>query len=81
VEIYGTGLGSPGILPTVLFYGPGITGNVEVQAAYAGRAPGFVGLDQINVRIPANIPAMDHLHVQLRTAFNLLSNTVEMAVR
>ena len=29
------------------------TGTIEVPAAYAGRAPGLPGVDQINVRIPA----------------------------
>jgi len=81
VEVYGTGLGAGPTLPTVLFYGVGIVGNVEVTASYAGPAPGFVGLNQINVQIPASVPATDHLKVQLRTPFNLLSNSVEMAVR
>jgi uncharacterized protein (TIGR03437 family) len=79
VEIYGTGLGSAPL--TVVFYGVGIVGNVEVTPSYAGPAPGYVGLNQINVQVPAGVPVTDHLKVQLRTQFNLLSNSVEMAVR
>ncbi len=82
VEIYGTGLGKAlTSKPTVLFYGPGIVGNIEVEASYAGPAPGFAGLDQVNVQIPANVPPGDHVHVQIRTPLNLLSNIVEIAVR
>ncbi len=80
VEIYATGLG-PGGAPSVVFSGAGITGNVETAPSYAGPAPGFVGLFQINVQVPLSVPATDHLRLQLRTPFNLLSNVVEIAVR
>lgn len=82
VEIYATGLGPPAAgKPTVLFYGPGIVGNIEGEASYAGPAPGFPGLNQINVQLPASLPAGDHIRLQVRTPFNLLSNSVEIAVR
>jgi len=91
VEIYATGFDSTikgavspipitdpltSAMPTVLFSGAGIVGNVEVTPSYAGLAPGFVGLYQINVQIPASLPAGDHIRVQLRTPFNLLSNAL-----
>lgn len=34
-------------------------GGVEAQILYAGRAPGFAGLDQINFVVPANVPSGD----------------------
>jgi uncharacterized protein (TIGR03437 family) len=82
VEIYAIGLGVAGTSPpTVIFSGLGIMGNVEVPVSYAGAAPGFVGLNQINVQVPTSVPATSHLRVQLRTAYNLLSNVVEIAVK
>ncbi|GEM_PF-6875835 len=82
VEIYGTGLGAASLPPpTVVFSGSGIMGNVEVAASYAGAAPGFAGLNQVNVQIPASLPATNHLRVQIRTPYNLLSNVVEIAVK
>ena len=34
-------------------------GNLEAQILYAGRAPGFAGLDQINFVVPANAASGD----------------------
>jgi uncharacterized protein (TIGR03437 family) len=34
-------------------------GNLEAQITYAGRAPGFAGLDQINFVVPAGVPSGD----------------------
>jgi uncharacterized protein (TIGR03437 family) len=34
-------------------------GNLEAQILYAGRAPGFAGLDQINFIVPAGAPSGD----------------------
>ncbi len=82
LEIYLTGLGAgSGPRPTVLFFGPGVAGNIEVQATYAGPAPGFTGLNQINVQVPQGLAPGDRMRLQVRTAANLLSNVVEFAVR
>ncbi len=82
VEIYCTGLGGASSRkPTVLFYGAGITGNVEAEVDYAGPAGAFAGLDQINVRIPASLPVSSNVRMQIRTPENLLSNAVSIAVR
>ena len=86
IEIYGTGLGAVANSqavekPVVLFYGPGIAGNIEVEPSYAGPAPGFAGLYQVNVRIPLGIPTGDRMRLELRTPRNLSSNSVELAIR
>jgi len=41
-------------------------GGVNAQALFAGTAPGFVGLDQLNVRIPDNAPANPNTAVVVR---------------
>jgi len=47
VELFATGLGS--VTPTVT------VGGMNCPVSYAGPAPGFAGLDQINCRLPANL--------------------------
>ena len=47
-------LGIDPSVPLVLF-----VGNLEAQILYAGRAPGFAGLDQINFIVPAGAPSGD----------------------
>lgn len=45
--------------PTVLI------GGISVPAAFSGLAPGFVGLYQVNVQIPASAPSGSAVSVQL----------------
>jgi uncharacterized protein (TIGR03437 family) len=73
VSIYGTGLGGSGG-PV-----PGVTiGTLYVKPSYAGPAPGFTGLFQINVQIPASIaPGSD---VSLSVTQTVTSNTVAVAI-
>ena len=60
LEIYCTGLGAtqfsgdirPAVLPVTVFVGP-----FPVQPVYSGLAPGFLGLYQVNVRVPAGLTA------------------------
>jgi uncharacterized protein (TIGR03437 family) len=60
IEIYCTGLG-----PTRVFNGLSYTattptvfvGGVPVQPAFSGLAPGFVGLYQVDVQVPAGLAA------------------------
>jgi uncharacterized protein (TIGR03437 family) len=51
VSLYATGLGTRGQAPTVFING------TTAAVSFAGPAPGFPGLDQINVAIPAGVPA------------------------
>jgi len=48
-EMYGTGFGSSPVTATV--------GGRPAEVLFSGPAPGFPGLQQINVRVDANLPA------------------------
>jgi uncharacterized protein (TIGR03437 family) len=90
VSIYCTGLGavSPiGLTGQAPLVPPQRTAQaVEVsiagapaQVSYAGLAPGFAGLYQINAQIPANMPAGDQ---EIRISIGgAVSNAVTIAVR
>ena len=54
-------------------------GGLPAQVLFSGLAPGFVGLWQINVMVPADAPAGDNLPVQV-VINGAASNTVTMAV-
>ncbi len=55
-------------------------GGISAEVLYAGLTPGFVGLYQINVRVPAGVTAGDAVPVVI-TQKGVSSNTVTMAVR
>ncbi len=76
--LYGTGLklatnsdGNPanGVAENVLV----TIGGLNSQVLYAGEAPGYVGLDQINIRIPDNLVVNPNTTVVIR-ARDLLNN-------
>jgi uncharacterized protein (TIGR03437 family) len=48
-------------------------GGVNAQTVFAGNAPGFVGLEQLNIQIPDNAPANPNTQVVVR-ARDLLNN-------
>ncbi len=60
-------------------------GGVSVPVSYAGRAPGFAGLDQLNVQLTAAVPAGANLPLVVKVYDgngNLLSaNTVTISVQ
>ncbi len=78
-ELYGTGFGATdaaGLTNTA------VTAEVGGQPAtvlYSGQAPGFPGLYQINLQVPAGIPAGDQTIVLI--AGGLRSNSVTLPVR
>ncbi len=55
-------------------------GGVEVQPDYAGIAPGFVGLDQINVLIPRSLAGRSEIDVVVR-ADGAAANTTRIAIK
>ncbi|HKQ73921.1 MAG TPA: M12 family metallopeptidase [Blastocatellia bacterium] len=84
-------LGPEGDLVFLILYGAGFRaagaagvtvkiGDEEAELLYAGAAPGFVGLDQANVRIPRNLIGKGEVTIQL-TADNRSANTVTINIR
>jgi uncharacterized protein (TIGR03437 family) len=88
VTIFGTGLGGVNpplvtgqaaifnqtvVLPTVTIDG------IPAMVGFAGRAPNFVGLDQINVTIPENTRFSDDVPVVVRVG-GKQSNIATLAV-
>jgi len=59
IILYGTGLGNkrPDVRITV--------GNAAANVLYAGPAPGFQGLDQMNITIPEAAPLGDAIGIQV----------------
>jgi len=55
-------------------------GGVEAAVEFAGLAPGFVGLYQVNARVPAGVAAGNAVALVL-TQNGVPSNTVTIAVR
>ncbi len=59
-------------------------GGVSAPVLYAGPAPGFVGLDQINVQLPTSVAAGQNISVVLKAKDNsgrvIQANTVIIAV-
>jgi uncharacterized protein (TIGR03437 family) len=72
VEIYCTGLGrDPAVTVTI--------GGVGAQVLFAGRAPGFEGLDQVNAIVPAEVPS-GVVELTVRASNGRASNSVTMVV-
>ncbi len=89
VVLYATGLGrvnpavntgeaAPGAAPTANKVTVNIGGR-DVEPEYAGLAPGFVGLYQVNVRIPTDSPTGD-LTVKLKVA-GIESNAAPVSIK
>jgi len=71
-------LGSPSLSRTVAT--PIINiGGFDAELLFSGLAPGFVGLYQINIRVPAAVPQLANVPVTLRVG-TALSNTVTLTV-
>jgi uncharacterized protein (TIGR03437 family) len=81
--IYATGLGATvqqgqysvaSVPVTVLLNG------VELQVQYAGLAPGYPGLNQINLAIPATTPPGSGISLSLKQS-GQVSNAVSVAIQ
>jgi uncharacterized protein (TIGR03437 family) len=83
ISLFATGLGAVSLnngletanaIPSVFING------VSSVVTFAGRAPGYQGLDQINVRVPAGIPSGTTIPVLVASG-NRTSNQVLLAVK
>jgi len=82
ISVFGTGLGAD----ATDVGGVNVSGNVQVTidgnpvtVGYAGPAPGFIGLNQLNVTLPAGISSGNHTLVVTRNG--VPSNGVTIAIR
>ena len=87
MELYATGLGltTPSNGHDVAVQQPTVTvGGIDCPVSFAGAAPGFVGLDQINCGIPAGAsPPMNGENLStpvVITSGNRTSNTATIAI-
>jgi uncharacterized protein (TIGR03437 family) len=55
-------------------------GGVNASVSFSGLAPGYVGLYQVNVQVPANAPSGDAVPVILNIG-GVTANTVTIAVQ
>jgi uncharacterized protein (TIGR03437 family) len=92
LQIYSTGLGAVSNTPKTgalalasplssLITNPTVTiGGVPAPVSFAGLAPGFVGLYQVNVQVPPGVAAGDAVQVVVSTGA-IASNAVRISVR
>ncbi len=92
ISIYCTGLGlvdnppadgapSPSSPPANTAVQPfAIVGGAFAPPSFSGLAPGFIGLNQVNVQIPADAPTGDAVTIFLTDGFTN-SNTVTIAIQ
>ena len=64
LELFGTGIQNRGSLSDVTV----TIGNQTLAASYAGPAPGFTGLDQVNVLLPANLAGSGTVNITVVVA-------------
>lgn len=68
------------VVPTpTVFFGTGFTGGVPAAPIFVGLTPGFVGLYQINVTIPAFVPTGENVPLRIEGP-GYVSNTVQLAI-
>ncbi|MEP7336870.1 MAG: hypothetical protein ABI977_03935 [Acidobacteriota bacterium] len=74
--LFGTGLRQRSALSNV----QALIGGANAEVLYAGPAPGFVGLDQINLRIPRSLIGRGEVEVGLRVD-DRTTNLVRISIR
>jgi uncharacterized protein (TIGR03437 family) len=83
VELYATGLGATTTRNGLNYANltPAVTiGGQDCPVTYAGRAPGYVGLDQINCIVPSGLGANATAPVAV-TSGARISDTATLAVQ
>jgi len=57
-------------------------GGIQAEVDYAGQAPGFPGVNQINIVIPPNAPTGNNIPLQIQTTDgSVVSNSANISVR
>jgi len=75
LEVYCTGLDEGGSVPPQV-----MIGGVAAEVVYFGNTVGYRGLNQVNVRVPANTPTGSAIVVRM-SDLGRVSNEVTIAVR
>ena len=84
VELYATGLGLTSSTNgfDVAVQQPTVTvGGVACPVTFAGAAPNYVGLDQINCTIPAGLASSATVSVVVTSGGTATSNTATVAIQ
>ena len=76
LELFGTGIRHRSVLSNVTI----TIGGVQAQVDYAGLQPDFVGLDQINVRVPRSLIGRGEVDLVL-TVDGKAANTVKVNIK
>ena len=63
------------ITPTVTI------GTVTATVTFSGLAPGYIGLNQVNVQVPQTAPTGDAVPLSISDGFGGVSNTVTVAIQ
>ncbi len=66
--------------PFKVYFGAGIIGGASVDPLFVGLTPGFVGLYQINVVVPPDVPKGEHIRFTLQRD-GVTSNAVELVIQ
>lgn len=73
IVLFGNGLGAEGQRPLIRI------GGIPAEILYSGPAPGFAGLDQINLRVPAGAPVASAVPLSILTTEGV-SDTVGLPI-